>query len=140
MQKQIFQEIPLHLRESEIRDNCNSVIETEYKKVFSPEELQDKEKQYTKESAALFRLQAEYKAEIKAMNETLKAKRKALNELLVVIDNGFENQKGQLFLFDDQEEGYMYSYDSQGELVEQRRLRPNERQAFIPFRKAANEE
>lgn len=139
MQEKIYQEVPEHLRESELSAQCSKVVEGEYKKYFTPEEVSEKEKEYTKSSAQVYRLAAEYKAEIKAMNETLKAKRKALNDLLQIVDNGFINVDGKMFMFDDQESGDMYIYDKAGVLIEKRRLRPEEKQSFLPFRKVSND-
>jgi hypothetical protein len=139
MLEKIYQEIPEHSRELELSAQCSKVVEGEYKRYFTQEEVSEKEKEYTKSSAQVKRLAAEYKAEIKAMNDTIKAKRKALNDLLEIVDNGFINVEGKMYLFDDQESGDMYIYDKAGVLIEKRRLRPDEKQTFLPFRKASND-
>lgn len=68
------------------------------------------------------------------MNAELKKQKSELSDMLNIVDNGFINTTGNMYLFDSQEEGDMYIYDASGVLIDKRRLRPDERQLAV-FRK-----
>jgi hypothetical protein len=130
----IYQEIPEHLREKEIGSYATKVEEGKYKKYFTEAERAEKNKEYVKRAAEAFRMESEHKEKIAALNQEIKNAKNELNLMLQIVDNGFSNEEGKLYLFDDQTAGDMFIYDGSGMLVEKRRLKPEERE-FLNFRK-----
>jgi len=138
MHELIYQEVPENQREQELRSQCSSEEEREYRKYFSEEELKEKNAEYVKAASEFFRKEQEIKSQIATLNASVKTKKAELAKKLGIVDNGFETITGKLFLFDDQAKGDMYIYDTMGVLIEKRRLRPEERQ-LTAFRKVSGE-
>lgn len=73
-----------------------------------------------------------FKEKTKVLSENIKS-------CLRAVRMGFEERKGTLYYFSDHDEGYMYVYSEDGQMVEKRRLRPEERQTTIMSLKTANQ-
>lgn len=123
-----------------LRDNCDEREETTYVKPLSQEELDVKHEQLADNCIEVNTLEETLKgikAEFKGKIEPIKAERSIL---LRQIKTRQEEATGQLFHFNNHDDGMRYTYDENGELVSSRRLRPEEKQKRIPFiAKAANE-
>jgi hypothetical protein len=138
MNEMIYQEIPEHLREQELRAQASKVEEGKYKKYFNDAERAEKNNEYVKRAAEVYRLEQETKEKVAALNDLVKKQKAELNVMLQIVDNGFSNEEGKLYLFDDQKEGDMFIYDASGVLVEKRKLKPDERE-FLSFIKIGGE-
>jgi hypothetical protein len=132
MEKQIYQDVVPEEREATLRQNAYEVKHSfPYRRHFSEDEVAEFNKDFVKDSVKLNNLASEYSAEISRMKKELKEKETLLMRTLNIIDRGYEDTEGTVYLFDDQEKGRMYVYDEKGELVDDRMLLPGERQLSI---------
>lgn len=119
-------------------DNCDRMETDTYVKNLSPEELDIKRELLTENYIRLSELEddmARVKASHKMKVDPIKAQnRTLLNE----VRNRRETKEGRLFFFADFDNNLMRSYDENVDLIEERRLRPEERQGVLkPIRQAA---
>lgn len=103
------------------------------RKVFTPEELLSFKDEFAElsvklneEQIALDEIKAEYKDKMKPMQEQA-------SRVLRCIRTKGEEITLNVYKVDDQEAGMMRYLDSTGEIVDERRLFPHERQTSIPF-------
>lgn len=131
METKIYQNIPLDMREKMLEDMATRTEARPVKKHFSPDELTEYRKQYFDNAL----LQKKALEELKKAQEVYQAAIKMpVKENLYLQNNirtGYVEVEQQVYLFDEQNEGMMYVYDNQGELMESRRLLPEERQTKI---------
>lgn len=141
MSKTMFADVPPENRLRMLMDNCDSRDETKYMKDLSQEELDVKRETLTTNYININDLDEELaiiKASFKERTEPLKQENKTL---LAQVKTRKEEVKGVIFNFADHEEGMMNTFDEGGDLIQSRRLRPDERQAklFVAGGKAVNE-
>ena len=117
--------------EATLEANCLRPEEKVVKKLFEPDEIIDMRKQFMDNSIIIRRAteklnkaKDEHKAEVKEPTD-------ANAYLLANIRSGYVEVNQQVYLYDNQETGMMEYYDAKGELVESRRLTPEERQTRI---------
>lgn len=134
----LFQNLPEHERRSHLTDNAYKVETMNYRRYFSEEELGAKRADFVRLSVEYNREEEEINEKIQLMKSELKAKKKVVNALLDVVDKGFEEANGEVFMMDNQAEGTMSIYDEIGQLIQKRPLRPEERQLFISGNKSVN--
>lgn len=116
-----------------LRDNCDEREETTYVKPLSQEELDIKRESLADNCIELARLDdelKEIKSDYKGKMDPMKDDNKTLCQQ---IKTRQEEATGQLFHFNNHDDGMRYTYDENGELVSSRRLRPDEKQKRIPF-------
>lgn len=129
--QKLFQDIPAEEREQMLEANCLRPEEMELKKFFEADEIVEMRKQFF-DNATAMRKATEELNKAKEIWKTLCTPLESDNKYLMAsIRTGFVEVKQQVYLFDDQENGFMMVYDSKGGLITSRRLEPHERQTRI---------
>ncbi|MES2382632.1 MAG: hypothetical protein V4538_16405 [Bacteroidota bacterium] len=132
MEQQLFKEIPDNEREAMLEANCLTTEEKDIQKYFSIDELTEMRATFLsnsiivrKANEVLNKAKDENKAAVKAPLDQ--------NEyLLKNIRLGFQEVTCQVYIFPDYENRMVGYYDNTGTLLESRRMRPEEAQAYIP--------
>lgn len=123
-----------------LKENCDSSQTTSYVRNLTQEELDFKRELHVDNCIQLGTYDEELKAkkaEYKILMEPLQDQNKTL---LRQIKTRQEELKGTIFNYADHEDGMMYTYDENGDLVGSRRLKPEERQKkLFPLTKASND-
>lgn len=121
-----------------LKGHSMKVVNEYYEKYLSPEEISASKEKFTEDSIKarikiekFKEIEGVHKAEMKVINEEL-------NENLHIIRNGSRTMLGDLFYIDDQENKRMYIYNEDGELIDERALRPDERQTRMSIGRIAN--
>lgn len=142
MQQQFFMQgmetMEPKARQQILTDNAHTVEETKYLKPLTQEELDVKRETLTDNAISLSEQEdelTEIKGKYKVKTDPL---RKANKELLNEIKTKQETVEGTLYHIANHDMGMMETYDDQGVLLSSRRLRPDEKQATLPFLKAVN--
>lgn len=136
MQKVFMPELKPEERLRVMKDNHDSAVETYYKQL-SQDEIDSRQHDLAVNSIKKFKLDEELKeikGDFKAQTDPLVERNK---ELMHEIDTGQAEVKGELFFVPDYDEKLMITYDSNGDFVSSRRLRPEEQQQRINFLKPA---
>lgn len=131
MENKIYQDLATAEREEMLSAMCLRPEEQPVKKHFSEQEI-----------IVMRRQLAENHIVIKKAGETLNEAKKIYNDAVsnpikdntYILQNlraGYVEVNQQVYLFDDQENSMMNTYDCTGELIASRRLLPEERQQRI---------
>lgn len=128
----IFQEVPEEQRAQIISDNAASVKEN-YSIVheFSKDEMTELRENYIEDSIELAEIEQELaiiKAEFKAKMAPVQGK---MRTTMDKIKTKSETIKGTAYFMPDYVENEMYIYDGLGNLLDQRKLRNDEKQSNI---------
>lgn len=118
---------PMEKREQIMRDSCDQIVEKFYTRKFSTEEKQAKNAEYCEvgmKKSALEKELREVSADLKGKIKPLKRQDAILDE----IKQGGEQVQGDTFKFVFDEIGKVGFYDTNGYLVEERDMTPEERQ------------
>lgn len=114
-----------------LKANCRTSEKQEVKVFFSEDDLAEMKSMLSESSIEREKLEDELKDLTKGLRGKIKSETKTIKGLLVYLKNKYEHQEQEVFEFDDQEQGLMLTYDSTGELINSRKLRPNEKQTTI---------
>lgn len=114
-----------------LKANCRSQETENVKIFFSQDDLDEMKSRLSESSIERNALEDELSDIGKGLRGKIKSETKTIKGLLTHLKNKFEYQMQEVFDFDDQENGLMLTYNNQGELINSRRLRPNERQTSI---------
>lgn len=132
---QPFDEALLKLPKEEIRVNLESIAakieERSYTKNLSDDELQERKSEYSEVGIKLSELTERKKKVMDEFKERMKEPQSRAKELIEAIKFKSEQRYGQLFLIDDQENGVMNIFDTNGICVESRPLTREERQLTL---------
>jgi hypothetical protein len=111
-----------------------------YERELTPEEVDAKREVYVENDDTVSTLESELNAYKKAYKGKIEPIKILNKELRLEIKSKRTKAKGTLFHMANQDSGFMETYNEDGELISQRRLRPDERQTrlYIPG-KVANE-
>jgi hypothetical protein len=131
MENKIFQDTPENEREEALLANCMETTEKTIQRYYTPEEMAQKQKDYAanaiiirKATEKLNKAKDEWKAATKVPSDQ--------NEYLIRnIRAGYEELEAQVYLFPDFDAGMVGVYDNTGNLLESRRMKPEERQHYI---------
>lgn len=131
MESKIFQDIPEEKREEFLKANCQRTEEKDIQKYFSGDELTQMRADLAsnlihiaKEDEKLNKAKDEYKANTKRQYDD--------NEVLTKnIRYGFQEVTTQVYVICDYDEAMVGYYDNTGNLLESRRMRPEERQMRV---------
>lgn len=117
-----------HEKAEFLRNNANNIKEGFYFRKFSEEELNEK-KDTLVDTCINIDIKEEQFSDIKkTWSEEIKSIKKDRSTLTSVIKQKGEDAEGEIFEFQDHESGYMISLDIEGNEVNRRRLRPEEKQ------------
>lgn len=121
-----------------LSDNADKIEEAEYFAPLSEEQLEAERQDYTSKciEASIIReefdqIKQKFKLRLKPIEQELEVR---LNRLRV---KG-ETRIGNMYYIADQETGYMEIFSEDGELIEKRRLRPDEKSKTLKFSVAQN--
>lgn len=138
MKSQLFEEVAEHFRQNHLRDNAYCIETQKYRKYFTEKELADKNKEFVTIAVDYNREEEVAKEMIEKIKTELREKKKAMVKMLNLVDKGFDEVEGPVYMMDDQLEGYMGYYDETGRLISQRLLKPEEKQLRITPDNASN--
>jgi predicted phage tail protein len=131
MKEIMLSDTPAERREQILRDNCDQIEEKYYTRKFNQEETNERREELADISIKI----SETEAELKNIKDSFKIKMKPLTEkkekLLQELKTGGEYINGNVYKFIDTEEGKAAWYTPEGHLIEERNLRPEERQRSI---------
>ncbi len=129
--KTIYEGKPHNEKLDLLKANCKSMEKQNVKVFFSEDDLAEMKSRLSEASIERNALEDELSDIGKGLRGKIKSETKTIKGLLIHLKNKFEYQEQEVFEFDDQENGMMLTYDSTGELINSRKLRPNERQTSI---------
>lgn len=128
MKDVMLADTPIEEREQILRDSCDKIVEKSYTRKFSTNETNEKRIEFANVSIQikelenkLIEIRADYKGRIKPLVERME---KILEELKA----GGEWVTGECYQFLDADEGKTALYDPNGYKIEERDMRPEERQ------------
>lgn len=132
MDQKIFQEIPESQRETALEANCLKAEEQDIPKYFTEDEKLQMRADLSmnlihigRQDVILQKAKDAYKAATKAQYDQ--------NDYIIKnLDLGFQNVTTQVYVFPDFDSGMIGTYDNLGNLLESRRMRPEERQMKVP--------
>lgn len=114
-----------------LQDNCDFVEDGNYVRNLDEEELAVKKDELAEISIKLAGVQAEKKEAVAVFNEQMKPLKIDLGTAIQAVKSRAEDCNGRLYHFADHESGMMGIYDDRGELVNSRRLKPEEKQGNV---------
>lgn len=119
-----------------LRDNHDSEV-TKYYKQLSQHEMDVRREQLAENSINHFELSEQLK-EVKAdFKEKMEPLIRDNHKLMQEIKTGQAEVEGEIFFVADHEASMMETYNSDGEMIASRRLKPEEKQQRISFLKPA---
>ena len=131
MKETMLMDLPVGERAQVLKDSCDQIVERHYTRKFDQnernlkrEQLADVSIQISEISNELRDVRAEFKARLKPLEENK-------NNLLEEIKAGGEFVKGECYKFIDNDEGKVGYYTPEGYLLEERDMRPDEKQRSI---------
>lgn len=131
MEKQILQDTPESKRKLVLSDSCDSIETIGYMKPFTKSDIQDMKDELAETSIEI----NEIELEKKSISESFKARMKPLatqkSSLLEKIKNRSEYVKEDCYKIIDHNEGRVGYYNASGLLIEDRSIRPEERQGNL---------
>lgn len=132
MEKQKFQEYPPEERLRMLDDNCDNVVENyQFTKYLTPEEMDTYRENFADSCIAIYGIEQE----VKDFAELKKAEMKPLKEIVSSLREAIKRKAvdtiGTAFMYPDYKTNEMGYYDSLGDLISTRRLRPEEKQLNI---------
>ncbi len=128
MQKHLGQEYPDEQRIQFLEDNCSKVEEVGYTRRFTPDEITEMKDDLSKTVITVSDIEEEKKRVLDEFKERLKQPKEILKELIGKIRNKSEFVKERCYAFLDDETRTVGYYNSEGELIETRPMRPEEMQ------------
>ncbi len=131
MDQKIFQDIPEKEREAMLEANCLTTEEKDIQKYFTTEELTEMRSTFLQNSIIVRKANEVLN---KAKDENKAVVKKPLDEneyLLKSIRLGFVEVSCQVYVFPDFENRMVGFYDNTGELLDSRRMKPEEQQMYI---------
>lgn len=108
-----------------------SIEEGTYLKHLSSEELEIKREALTDNVIKAADLEEKKKAYVDSIKAELKPLSIERRSLMATLKTKHEEVEGKIYHVDDQDEGVMNSFNENGEFINSRRLRPEERQTTI---------
>jgi len=116
-------------KENYLRTNASHVeAESIYYRPLTPEEISTAKEQFTETSMELHSKEEAFKLKKDEHNAEVKFIKKDLLENLQKVKTQKEQMSGELYHFADQDERTMTILDKHGNLILERKLRPEERQ------------
>lgn len=122
---------PVEQREQILRDSCDQIVEKSYTRKFDQQEINERRASLANVSIQIADLEQEL-AEIRAdYKGKMKPLQERIGKMLDDLRKGGEYIKGECYKFIDQDEGRVGYYTPDGYLLEERPMKPEERQKTI---------
>lgn len=131
MNEHYFKDLPRSQRLEELEANAAKITEMTYMKQFTQEELGDEKDSLVESSIELARLEDEKKVVIEDFKTKIDPHKKAIKARIQNIKSGQREVTEQVYMLAEHHEGFMYTYNEDGDLIEKRRLRQDERQTTM---------
>ena len=126
-----FKSLPMPERITALRENAVTNYEKNVIRDFSEEELADIKTTLSEQAITLNDAEIERKEKVAALTAQIKLMKVSIKDTLKDLKNKYYESEETVYDIDDQEEGKMYTFDSQGNLLSERRLTPKEKQTTI---------
>ncbi len=126
-----FKKLPLPDRITALRENAVSSYEKNVIRDFSEEELGDIKTTLSEQAITLNDAEIERKEKVAALTASIKVMKVGIKDTLKDLKNKYYESQEVVYDIDDQEAGKMYTFDSQGNCLNERRLTPKEKQTTI---------
>jgi hypothetical protein len=114
-----------------MKDNCTSTDIDLVKEFFTEEELTSMKAELSEVAIERDATEDELKEVSKGFRDKIKGMKQHEKALLKDLKNKYVASTQSVYHFADHDLGLMATYNKRGELIAQRKLRPNERQATI---------
>lgn len=131
MKEVMFEDCQPEERLQLLKDNAYASEDTQVKRFHTPAERDAFREAATNKMIDCQDIEEQIKNLVEPLKAKLKEEKAILKTHLGAIRRGYDSEETTLFLFDDQEEGIMISYDAEGRFVSSRKLHPTERQTKI---------
>jgi hypothetical protein len=131
MKQQLFPEKSHAERLEIMRETCRSAEYMQVKIQFTQEDLDEMKSRLSEICIEKDAIEDALREQSKEYRLKIKELVKIVKVLLENLKNKYEYQNQQVFLYDDQEEGLMHTYNVNGELIATRNLTPSEKQTRI---------
>ncbi|MNE02795.1 hypothetical protein D3C80_952770 [compost metagenome] len=131
MDNRLFPELSGADLDAALRSIADGIDTDTYTKKLTEEELADRKDTLTDLTISVSMLEDELKEHSKEIKDTIKPKKAKSKQLMKEIKAKSVVITGKLYKIIDEVNGQVGFYESTGELVNQRRLRPDERQLTI---------
>ena len=131
MEETLYAGLPLAEKIELLKANCKTTEKQQIKMFFSEDDLSEMKSRLSELSIERNADEEELKELSKGLRDKIKESSGRIKGLLTYLKDKFELQLQDVYEFDDQEEGVMCTYNQDGELINTRKLRPNERQTRI---------
>lgn len=128
MEKQLFQEIPENKRAAYLQDNADTVEKLGYLRKFTPDEITEKKNQLSTIAIEIDDLEEEKKSVTAVFKTKLAPLNDSRKSLLKNIRMKAEHITENCFKFINQSDREVGYYNANGDLVESRKMLPEERQ------------
>jgi len=120
-----------HEKAEFLRTNATNIREGNYFRRFTEEDLNQR-KDTLVDTCIQIDIKEDQFADLKkTWGDEIKAIKKERSNLTTVIKQQGEDAEGEIFEFADHESGYMISFDIDGNEINRRRLRPEEKQQTL---------
>jgi hypothetical protein len=137
--KSTHAQIPSHLHGDELKEwlenNATTTREDEYTRLLTEEEITQKNSEYVKNGMLHDVISDEYSATRKNYISKLKVVKAEIKDLSKQIRKKAVDEYGEIYVFRDDDKGRIIEYTSQGQLITDRRMTPEDRQKIIEFPK-----
>jgi flagellar motility protein MotE (MotC chaperone) len=132
-----------YLTPIEKRENLEAIAyqikeSVSYVRKLSPSDLDERKTELSESRIEIDAIEEEKKAIIEEIKARLKPLSERKKELLNAIKHKSETVNGDVYLVDDQEDGKMYEFDSEGVCINVRNLLRSEKQTRIKQLKSAS--
>lgn len=132
MEQNLFKDIPENEREAMLEANCINSEEKDIQKYFTMEELTDMRATFLANSIIVRKANEELNKAKDINKAAVKSPLDQNEYLLKNIRLGFQEVAAQVYIFGDYEARMVGYYDNTGNLLESRRMRPEEAQMRVP--------
>lgn len=127
----IHDDVPVEEREVTLQAMSDYQTTKSIKKYFDLEEMTAKRKDLADYSIIIKKAEEKLDIARAIYNGEVKEPLKQSEYLTAQLESGYQEVDQQVYLFVDHETGMMGTYDNKGELLESRKLTPEERQTKI---------
>jgi hypothetical protein len=140
MDKSLFQDVPEEKRSQLLSDNCDQIEELGYMKPFTEQEILDMKDDLADLSININEIEEEKKEAVSGFKQRLKPLNQRKGKILTNIKNKAEYVDEDCYKFIDHEDGMVGYYNSKGDLIQTRRIKPEEMQKKIfPLKTGTND-
>lgn len=137
----MLSDTPIEQRAQILRDSCDQIEEKHYTRKFEQPEINERREELAEVSIQINNLSQELKEVNADYKGRIKPKEERRGRILDELKAGGEYVKGECYKFIDPEEGKVAWYTPEGYLLEERDIKPEERQrtAFQTLRRTGTD-